>query len=692
MFLPALTWLLIALYASLTAAALSVSSTILVFARDAVSAKSATSGLQGYGIPYQVVIVPQAGIALPALTASGSTGNYGGIIVLSDVAYEYPTGWASAITADQWQTIYSYQVAYGIRLVRLDSFPNTDLGVTTAISGAGCCNAGVEQLVGINDTSAFPTVNIKTGRGVSTQGLWHFPAVVINSSIAQPIAVFGGDSSGTFTTPTTAAIINNFPGGRQQMVWFIGFATDWSQASNYLQHAYIHWMTRGLFVGNRKIYLGTQVDDMHLETELYLPVNTSFRIRTSDLEAHKTWQSEINTRLPPGSDYFLDIGHNGNGDIIAATADPGGEGVCVPDYAVYYDLPSPLPPLEFQKPIGTGTDLWPEEFEKYPWSYECAVLDEVATWFLSNRDVFASVSHTFTHEVLNNATYHDASREIYFNIAWLQQIGLTSSPRFSPRGLIPPGITGVRNGDVIRAWLDNRIEYVVGDNTRPTLRNQVNSFWPLISTTEMNGYAGLTIVPRWATTMYYNCFSQQCTLQEWIATSGGSGDFSTLLDDARRVNTRYLLGLHHDPFMFHQANMRTGDVDIIYVGDQGGPLSLLQIWVETVTQEMSRLTNWPILTLKHDDIAMAFLNRMTLDNCYPNLIYDYSEDGRFIVSVTVTTGTGNSCDVPVPVTVPGTASSDGQSSLDKVGNEPAIYWNTLSGSPVTLTLSSPVAV
>ena len=30
------------------------------------------------------------------------------------------------------------------------------------------------------------------------------------------------------------------------MVWFLGWATEWSQTSNYLQHAYIHWMTRGL--------------------------------------------------------------------------------------------------------------------------------------------------------------------------------------------------------------------------------------------------------------------------------------------------------------------------------------------------------------------------------------------------------------------------------------------------------------
>lgn len=213
---------------------------------------------------------------------------------------------------------------------------------------------------------------------------------------------------------------------------------------------------------------------MHLETELYSPAGTTFRIRTTDLETHRSWQSDINSRLPPGSNYFVEIGHNGNGDIDAATVMPSSESVCVPDYPVFFDTP-PLPPLEFQKPLGTGTDLWPTEFTEYPWSLECAELDDIATWFMNNPDVFAAVSHTFTHEVLNNATYHDASREISFNIAWLQQIGLWGGARFSPTGLIPPGITGLRNGDAIQAWMDNGIRYVVGDNTRPVLRNPVST-------------------------------------------------------------------------------------------------------------------------------------------------------------------------------------------------------------------------
>ena len=130
-----------------------------------------------------------------------------------------------------------------------------------------------------------------------------------------------------------------------------------------------------------------------------------------------------------------------------------------------------------------------------------------------------------------------------------------------------------------------------------------------------------------ATTIYYNCDLPDCTLQEWITTSAGSGDFSNLLNDARATNTRHLLALHRqyldrsiskvtwltiaeEPFMFHQANLRQTDVPSSTVGNQSGKFSLLQIWVETVMQEMMRLTNWPILTSKHDDMAKLFTQRM----------------------------------------------------------------------------------
>ena len=399
--------------------------------------------------------------------------------------------------------------------------------------------------------------------------------------------------------------------------------------------------------------------------------------------------NDINTRLPAGSDYFIELGHNGNGDIEASTA---ASDVCVPDSAIEYDEQIDTP-LEFQKPLGSGTNIWPSSPTKYTWSLSCAQKDPLAVWISTpaNRDAFAHISHTFTHESLNNATYSDANKEIFFNVEWMTQVGIYAAARFSPNGLIPPAITGLHNGDVIKAWLDNKILNVVGDNTRPVLMNQQNEFWPLTSTVESNGYAGLTIVPRWATTIYYNCDLPACTTLEWVNTSGGSGDFTALLADAKSTNVRHLLGLHHDPFMFHQANLRQHDVETRTVGSQTGQFSLLQIWVETITQELSRLTTWPIVTLKHDDIAQQFKNRQTLDGCSPNLSYNYASDGKSITSVTVTAN-GNTCSVPVPVTLPGQASSSGSITYEQLGADPVTAWATLSGSPVTINLATPVYI
>jgi len=104
-------------------------------------------------------------------------------------------------------------------------------------------------------------------------------------------------------------------------------------------------------------------------------------------------------------------------------------------------------------------------------------LDALKNWFATaaNKNAFAHLSHTFTHEDQNNATYFDVSREIVWNQRWLSQVGLATADRFSPKGIVPPAITGLRNGDALRAWKDNGITNAVGDNTRPTLLNTVSS-------------------------------------------------------------------------------------------------------------------------------------------------------------------------------------------------------------------------
>lgn len=659
-----------------------IDNTILVIATDNYNCETVTLGLDGYGIPHECLLVPKSGASLPTLTSSDTGGNYGGIVIVGEVGYQYNDGWYSALISDQWDKLFDYQSTFGVRMVRLNVYPTTEFGVTTAIPGAGCCD-GIEQSIYFTDDSGFATANIKKDAGVSTEGLWHYPAVITNETIAKEIAAF--EPAGDFTETTTAAIINDF-GDRKQMVFFISWAIQWSQTSNFLQHSYIHWMTRGLFLGKRKTYLSCQIDDVGLSTGIWTQ-DREFRTRVADMEAHVVWQKDINSRLPTGSDFWLEMAHNGNGDFINATGQSGSEAFCDPDEAVYYQYP-PDTALEFKKPLGTGTNLWEPKWVSYNWTEECAELDALSSWFMvpENRDAFGHLSHTFTHQEMNNATYHDANNEITFNQAWFAQTGIDQSKHFSPHSLVPPAITGLHNGDVIRAWMENGIYYVVGDNTRAPLKNPNSGFWAYISNVEDDGYAGLVVIPRYATTIYYNCDTMNCTLTEWVVTSAGVDDVDALIKDAKLTNTRYLLGLHGDPYMFHQANMRHVDMETFTVGSITKQMSLVEIWTEVVAQEMYRLTDWPIISLTQDNIAKYFLDRQTLDECNPQL--SYSQNSGVISSVTVTTN-GNVCDVPVPVTVPGSASGTG-AKADQVGNEPTIMWVTMSGSPATLQLGEGV--
>jgi hypothetical protein len=470
--------------------AATVKSTVLVLAVDAAAAASAYSGLNAYGIPYQVLLVPQSGVTLPVLNTTAG-GNFGGIIIASGVPYDYGAdGWHSALTDAQWNTLYAYQLAYGVRMVQYDVYPQPQYGTTPT---GGCCGAGVEHLISFSNTTAFTQAGIKQWAGLSTQGLFHYVASITDPATTKEVAQFAPNSQ--FPTNTTAAVINNF-GGREQMVFFISWATDWSPTSNFLQHAYITWMTRGLYAGYRRVNLNTQIDDMFLDTEIYYPSNgQSYRVTPADLTPVRAWVPTIQAKMNTGSYYRPEVGHNGDGNIIYADNTAQGANACVGDPIYTNDVPET--PLEFQKPLGSGVDAWPATPTVYPYSLSCTGYDPLKVWWAttSNRDQFMHLSHTFTHENENNATYNDIYKEITFNQAWLKQVGLTAG-NFSANALIPPAITGLHNGDAIRAWVTAGLANCVGDNSRPPLRNSQNPMWPYMTTLAANGiYDALQILP-----------------------------------------------------------------------------------------------------------------------------------------------------------------------------------------------------
>lgn len=141
--------------------------------------------------------------------------------------------------------------------------------------------------------------------------------------------------------------------------------------------------------------------------------------------------------------------------------------------------------------------------------------------------------------------------------------------------------------------------------------------------------------------------------------------------------------------MFHQANMRQADVEPVTINGQTAKLSLLQMWVETVVQELVRLVNWPIITDKHDDINLAFQQRMQRDKCVPKLKLNVDDISKKITGVQVLTN-NNSCSAKIPVTLPGTVTNTQGFTTEQKGSDPLTIWVDMKGSPVSFTFGTPV--
>lgn len=150
--------------------------------------------------------------------------------------------------------------------------------------------------------------------------------------------------------------------------------------------------------------------------------------------------------------------------------------------------------------------------------------------------------------------------------------------------------------------------------------------------------------------------------------------------------------------MFHQPNLRQIDVDPVTINGKTQKLSLIQMWVETIMAEFSRIVTWPIITLKHDHIALAFQERYVRDHCRPYIQFTTSSvsggnsTNASITGFTVYATTSNACDVPIPVTIPSGVKDTLGNRIEQIGTDPATLWVKLDGTPLSFTFNTSIVM
>ncbi|KAJ3017196.1 UNVERIFIED_CONTAM: hypothetical protein HDU68_011805 [Siphonaria sp. JEL0065] len=478
---------------------------------------------------------------------------------------------------------------------------------------------------------------------------------------------------------------------------------SWSTTCVTIGNIWFQWATKGLYTGIRRIYFTPQIDDVFLTTDGNDENGkaVAFRISNADVQGIIDWMPDVNSRLPAGSNLTVEMAYNGNGvmEILTNLAND-------PNYYLNIDPDMTDTGLDWKKPLGTGQTLWNLTGVNTNWNKAALAADTLYNFFSAPGNLtsvtskFLWCSHTFTHEIFNNNTYSDVANELNFNfhLASKDLWGLDGQPFWSNRSMVTPGISGIFNGDALRALTDFGITGVVGDSSRnKTLNTERPLWWPMITTVADNGFDGFIVIPRQSLNIYFNTTNSAYNAELYNNIYKTNHTFDDILGFEVQRNMRTLALLNWAPAMFHQANLRNADMPIVTAGTKSGKLSLMQQWVETVFGSFAHIANWPIITVKQDDLTQKFINRQIYETSNVNVVQfvNVDADGVVVSGFNVTA----SKNTIAPITLPPSIGVNNITSLplgattEQIGVDSVTVWIplTANAAPVSILFGTPVA-
>ncbi len=387
-----------------------------------------TSFLAEIGVPYDTVVLssitPDAsGNRLNGLALSNPSGqgNYQGII-LTNNTFGVSSGNTSTslLSTSDWSKLDTYAVQFNVRMVSYFTWPEARWGLVAMDSGATYTPANeIQASLTPTGASVFPYLNSANPipvAGNTASGIWAYMATTTAATGETTTPLL---TAGSFTI---AALHTTTAGEETLALTFDNYPTLLhSLAFNY---GIINWVTNGVFLGSRKIYLSTQIDLLLVGDRLYAPTlpqcpnaDTCPTVRTTatDLEAMTNWYSSLHQTAAFQS-YFDTFAYVG---------------------------------------IGTTSEYSPPG-------------DPLLTAVTALASQFGFVSHTYTHSNLDcytttsagacvPATLAQSLYEIQQNLVVAATLGIT----VDTTGIVTPYNGGLSNANFLEAAVEEGIQSVI---------------------------------------------------------------------------------------------------------------------------------------------------------------------------------------------------------------------------------------
>jgi len=617
--------------------------------------------LNSYGIPFDAVTLPIASVYLE--NENGAL--YNSIVIEGATSANF--------TPELKKQIEDYQKKYSVRVAYLNCEPDTSKGFAAAASvqtttGVQFNDEGVkmaEELQMKGKDIVFDVTNTSADSTGAATNVGHYEPTITDTSSLVEFLKFnstGGACAGAIYKKD----------GINSMYIFVPFVD--SIIAFYASHLWINWTTYGIVNGYRRLYLGVQVDDYFADNVVneLLQENRSFRTSVDDMKGIAEWQESLNTRMPKGSFYRTELAMNSIPILVAA------------EHKQYEIRNWDLTPQDdaYIKPLNeVGDQRWSGN-EDTEWDPEALRKDPLFEYFAKNPDTqddFFWLTHTFSHENLDYASKFDVENEIGLNIKMANEnyLDLYEKEWFSKNSIVCPEISGLHNGHCLEAFNEYNVIYGVGDTSRADITNMTNPYIPMMTTMATSNFEGFMIIPRQPTQVYWDIDTVEGTEKYYNNFYKTDATWSQILDREALHVVKLFLQLRHDPYMFHESNLRNADFPVVTMNGASGHYGLLQQWVERIVEEVTKYVDWPIISLKMDDLAKSYIKRMDRIRCNPEYKMTINDDTHIIEGVEI--AASGECEIPLFLSRGGDIDTTTVDSVEQVGNDPKTAWIKLTG-------------
>jgi hypothetical protein len=546
------------------------------------SAQSMTYMLDRLGAQYEHVKLVERN--LPPLEAGG-VGLYQGIILSTGNLPVCDPDCRSALDWQDWVRLEKYMEDYGVRLLSCYSWPEPRYGLvyTTGKYYEKSNPARVHFTHAAADV--FP--NLRRMLPLKVQDAYAFKAAPIEGPNEEtvPILTLDDDVVGVLHTKHSET-----PGKKKEYL-ALTFDSNWFLLhSQILHYGLVNWVTKGVFLGERKAYLTPQSDDLFLPNDLFdkdkaecrpvgfaasptfdpTPYCESWRMDGSDLDEIYSWQQRKRSSRQ-FADFQVSFAFNGWGTT--------------PEAGIRRN-------------------------------------DSLTRAARRHANNFTWINHTFDHESLDcynpdlygntcrPATYSESNWEISYNAKIGSYLGLS----MDEKSMVTPAISGLNNREFLRAAVNNRVRYLVGDLSRPEGRPaQPNT--GIVSNHEPQ----LLYIPRHATAIFYNVTTPYANnvgsiTDEYNFFYGPNGYFQLpggqpffnsnqsyeqIVERESDALLGYMFKYEMYPVMFHQSNHYR------YAGGN----SIFTDVLDSTMAKFGLLANIPVISTKQSELGEMLKER-----------------------------------------------------------------------------------